>query len=88
MALTLELPAPLERRLAAQAAVAGKTAEALAVELIEKALPRERTLAEIMAPFAAEVAARGITEEELDAIVEQARQEVWEEQQQKKRGGQ
>ncbi len=32
-----------------------------------------------MAPFAAEVEASGLTEDELDAVIDQARTEVWEE---------
>ena len=59
MTLTIELPEPVERRLAEQAAKDGKTVEALARELIEKAvtLPAEKTFREIMAPFAEEFAA-------------------------------
>lgn len=71
MTLTLTLPAPLERRLAEQAKAAGKSAEALAVELLERILPKEQTLREIMAPFAAEVAASGMSEEEFAAWVDQ-----------------
>lgn len=80
MTLTLELPAALERRLARQAEADGTTVEAAAVALLEKAAPPAKTFAEICAPFAAEFEASGMTEEEFDALIEEARQEVWEEQ--------
>ncbi|MBX9582600.1 MAG: hypothetical protein K2X87_20020 [Gemmataceae bacterium] len=86
MTLTLELPAPLRRRLEDKAAADGTTVEAAAVALLEKAAPPDKTFAEICAPFAAEFAASGMTEEELDALIEEARQEVWEEQQRRKGG--
>ena len=86
MPLTIELPEPVERRLAERAAKAGKTVELLARELIEQAVPpadppKEKTLREIMAPFAQEFAESGMTDEEFDALIEEARNEVWEEQQ-------
>lgn len=86
MTLTLELPAELERRLARQAAADGTTVAAAAVALLEKSAPPEKTFAEIVAPFAAEFEASGMTEEEFDALIEEARQEVWEEQQRKRAG--
>jgi hypothetical protein len=85
MTLTLELPAPLERRLTREAAVRGTTVEAVAVELLEKAAPPP-TFDEAIAAFAAEFDASGMTEEELDALIDEARQEVWEEQQRKRAG--
>jgi hypothetical protein len=84
MTLTIELPEPVERKLAERAARAGKTAEALAAELIEREVGREPTLAEIMAPFAQEFAESGMTEAEFDDLIEEAREEVWQEQQRKK----
>ena len=84
MTLTLTLPAGLERRLARQAEADGTTVEAAAVALLEKAAPPEKTFEEICAPFAAAFEASGMTEEEFDALIEEARQEVWEEQQKKR----
>jgi hypothetical protein len=84
--LTITLPEAVEKRLAEQAAKDGKTPEALAGELIEKAVTpaKEKTFAEILAPVREEFAASGMTEEELDALIEEAREEVWQEQQRKK----
>jgi len=62
---TIELPEPIERRLADRAAKEGKAIEALAIEMIERGMKQERTFAEIMAPFAAEVAASGMTDDEV-----------------------
>ena len=44
----------------------------------EKPLPE--TFAEVCAPIAQAVAASGMTEEELDQLVQEAREEVWQEQ--------
>jgi plasmid stability protein len=79
MTLTIQLPEPVERRLAERAAKDGKSVESLAIELIEQAVAPEMTLAEILAPVRQEFAEKGITEEEWDAMIEQAREEVWQE---------
>ncbi|HEV3386723.1 MAG TPA: hypothetical protein VG097_18045 [Gemmata sp.] len=41
----------------------------------------EKTLDEILAPFRQSFAESGMTEEELDVLIEEARKEVWEEKQ-------
>ena len=79
MTLTIELPEPVERKLAEQAARHGKTVEAVARELIERGVAEPRTFAEIFAPVRKEFAESGMTEAELDALVEGAREEVWRE---------
>jgi plasmid stability protein len=86
MTLTIELPEQVEKRLAEQAARDGKSTEKLASELIERAMApaREKSFAEIAAPFAQEFAESGMSEEELDALVEKTRQEIWEEKHGKK----
>lgn len=81
MTLTLTLPAPLERRLAEHAKATGQTVEAAAAALLDQSLPRQKTFAEVCEPFRRAFEASGMTEEQLDELVEQARQEVWEEQQ-------
>jgi plasmid stability protein len=86
MTLTIHLPEPVERRLAERAAKDGKSVEALASELLEQAVApeREETLDEILAPVRQEFAAQGITEEEWDAMIEEAREEIWQEKHGKK----
>lgn len=85
MSMTLTLPAPLERRLLDRAAADGKSADILAFELLDASLRKERTFAEICEPIRRDFEASGMTEEELDDLIEEARQEVWEEQQAKRR---
>lgn len=80
MTLTIELPEAVERKLADHASRSGRTAAAFAAELIEKAMSPEKTLAEILAPFREEFADSKMTEEEWDALIEEAREEVWQEQ--------
>jgi hypothetical protein len=76
MTLTLELPADTERLLTARAQAAGKTVEEFALSELERAAKR-LSWAEIAAPFAADFAASGMTEDELDALVEEAREEIY-----------
>jgi plasmid stability protein len=84
MILTIELPEVVERQLAERAGHEGKTVETLARELIEKAIAPEKTLDEILAPFREEFAQSGMTEAEWDVLIEEAREEVWQEKQGKK----
>lgn len=86
MTLTLELPAPLERRLADQAKATGKSVEAVAVEWLARGSLPGPTFAEISADVGTEFEASGMTEDELDALIEEARQEHWEETQRRARG--
>jgi hypothetical protein len=79
MTLTIELPEAVKRQLAERAGHEGKTVETLASELIVKAVTPERTLDEILAPFREEFAQSGMTETEWDALIEEAREEVWQE---------
>ncbi len=83
MSLTLEIPSPLEHRLAERAASVGKTVEVAALEVLENWVEKLRPLEEIMAPFAEDVAASGMTEAEFDAFFEVIREEVWQDQQRK-----
>ena len=83
--LTIELAGRTERLLAERAGQEGKTAEMLASELFEQAIAPGRTFDEILAPFRKEFAESGMTEEEWDALIEEAREEVWQEQQARKK---
>ena len=79
MTLTIELPTETERLLAVRAKAVGKTVEEFAACELERAAKR-LSWAEIAAPFAADFAASGMTEDELDALVEEAREEIYFEQ--------
>lgn len=76
MTITLTLPAALERRLARQAEADGTTVEAAAVALLDKVAPPEKTFEEIVAPLHAAFAASGRTDEEIDADLLEALEEV------------
>ena len=52
--------------------------------IIDRDITAAPTLDELLAPLRREFAASGMTEDELDALVEEARQEVWQEKQAKK----
>ena len=62
----------------------GKDRAAYIRGLLDKDL-HTPTLSEILAPFRAQVAESGINDDELDAMFEEAREEVWQERQGKAR---
>jgi hypothetical protein len=72
MSLTIELTPELERKLLDRARSTGTDATQCARQLLENAL-KSPPLEEVLASFRAQVAASGISEDELDAIVEDAR---------------
>jgi hypothetical protein len=98
MTLTIILPPDTEEKLRELAAQAGQTAEGFVRQLVERevlgsngtpppaatALPAARTFDEIFAPLRKEVEESNISDEDLDSLLEQAREEVW----QKKRADQ
>ncbi len=78
MSITITIPAELEPLILRQAKATGKPIEEVTVELIAQGLqphPAALTFDEILAPFRKEVAESGITDEELDALVLQARRD-------------
>ena len=77
MTITLALEPETERLLRERAAQSGRDVAAVARELIERGVRARPSLAEILAPFRAEVAASGLTDAELDALFDEARDEVW-----------
>ena len=87
--VTLEvtgLPKDLASRLAARARACGRTVSDYMRGLIEQDLAESQpgprsTLDEILAPVHEEFARSGMTEEELDAMVEEIRDEIWQEKQ-------
>ena len=81
MTITVTLPPETEQKLRERAASAGKDVGAVATELLERAVAGPRTLDEILAPFRRQFAESGMTDDELVALVEGAREEIWREQQ-------
>jgi hypothetical protein len=77
MTLTLNLPPETERKLIERATQTGQDVTLLARELIERGLSATPTVDEILAPFRCQVADSGITDEELDTLFQEERDEVW-----------
>ena len=78
MTLTLKLPPEIERKLRACAAAAGEDLETFALQTLEeKARAVEApTFDEIFAPIREAVAESGMTDDEVDALLETALAEV------------
>ena len=75
--LTLEIRNPeTVQAIAAAAARQGVTVEACALELLETALLAQRPFEEIVEPIAQSFDQSGMTEEELDDLINQAQQAV------------
>ena len=75
---TLRVPVPDEimDTLRERASKAGCEAEQFASDLLVQSL-RKPSLDELLAPFRREIEESGLTEDDLDALVEQAREEAW-----------
>jgi plasmid stability protein len=74
--LTVELPKEVERKLTERAARTGRPVESVALELIERGIAGDRSLDEILMPFREQVAASGLSDADLEAMFEEARDEV------------
>ena len=84
MTLTIDFPPDLEKTVRAQAAKNGQDVGAFVLQAVNEKLAKARTFDEICAPFADAVAASGISDDELDRLFEEAREELWQEKQGKK----
>ena len=84
-AVTVHLPPETERTLREKATSAGVTLEAYLRTLAERDAggSRTATLDEILAPVREGFAEGGVTEDELTALFEEARDEVWREKQER-----
>jgi predicted DNA-binding protein len=97
MTITLHLPPETERKLQEWAARTGQTVEGYVQDLVERVVrgtngaaqatetaasrAGEKTLAEILAPIHEDFRKSGLTEAELDALLKECREEVWQEKQ-------
>lgn len=79
MTLTIEVPQSVGVILEEKARNQGKDVSEYVENLIEKDIDSQKTLDEILAPIRRNFAASGMTEEDLDALVESERQAIWEE---------
>jgi hypothetical protein len=94
MTLTLDLPPELEKKLRERATASGQDVAGYLYRLIERELrggngggplatSAGKTLDQILAPIREGFQQSGLTEEELTALFEEAREEVWQEKQRK-----
>ena len=82
MSIVLDLPAEIERELIRSAVEAGQSVSDYTSQLVVTATRKTgRTWAEVVAPIREDFKERGMSEEELDELVEGVRQEIWNEQQ-------
>jgi hypothetical protein len=82
--VTLELPLETERRLREKATHLGQTLETYLKQVAEREAngnngDSSSHLDELLAPIRRQFVQSGMTEEELDKLVEEAREEVWQE---------
>ena len=79
MTLTINVPRNVGAILEEKAKTDGKELMEYVEDLLEKDADRPKTLDEILAPFRREVEASGITDEEFDDLIEEVREEVYQE---------
>ncbi|MFO0803649.1 MAG: hypothetical protein U0791_11105 [Gemmataceae bacterium] len=79
MNLLIEITPLARELLGKRAALRGESPESLASEMIERAVKPVKSLDELLAPFRQSFEESGATEEELDALVKEAKKEIWEE---------
>lgn len=83
MTITIDLPSEVETALRKKAADNGKDFQVFILDTLKtKAL--KPSLDEILAPIRKNFAESGMTEEELDELIENERQAMWEEKQDKR----
>ena len=78
MTLTINIPRDVGAKLTAKAHDKGQNVVEYVAVLVTEQVNRP-TLDEILSPLRADFAASGMTENELDALIESERQAVWEE---------
>jgi Asp-tRNA(Asn)/Glu-tRNA(Gln) amidotransferase C subunit len=79
MTLTIQVPKNIGAVLEEKAKNQGKDVAEYVENLIEKDIDRRKTLDEILAPVRKDFAESGMTEDELDELIESERQAMWEE---------
>jgi hypothetical protein len=79
MTITLSLSPEEEKRLAERAAQSGQEVAEYVHRLIERDIQDLTGLDRVLAPVRQQFDESGMTDEELDALVEEAREEVWQE---------
>ena len=78
--VSFSLPPEEERKLLARAAEKGTDVTTYLRTLVEEDLNRPTRLSEVLAPIREDFRRSGMTEDELESLIEEARDEVWQEQ--------
>ena len=81
MTITIRLTPEDEEALRERASLSGQGVADYVQRVISRHIHAPATLAEILAPVRRQFAESGMSEDELDALVEDAREEVWREKQ-------
>lgn len=79
LTLTIHVPKNIGAMLEEKARNNGKDVAKYVEDLIEKDVETRKTLDEILAPVRKNFAESGMTEDELDELIESERQAMWEE---------
>jgi len=79
MTLTIQVPKNIGAVLEEKARNQGKDVAEYVENLIEKDIDHRETLDEILAPLRKDFAESGMTEDDLDELIESERQAMWEE---------
>jgi hypothetical protein len=79
MTVTISLDPDEQKRLADRAAAAGTGVTEYVRELVKKDIHAPLSIAQAAEPLARAFNSSGVSEEEFDAFIEQARREVWSE---------
>jgi hypothetical protein len=81
MTMTIDLPPDLEKAVRQEAMRSGKDLGTFVLQAVQEKMARSRSFDEVCAPFAHAVEAAGVSDEEFDRFIEEAREEVWQEKQ-------
>lgn len=79
MTVTISLRPEEQKKLSQRAAAAGKDLSEYVHQLVRRDIESPPSIAQAAEPIARAVQASGISDEEFDALIEQARQEAWDE---------
>ena len=79
MTLTIQVDENIKAIVEEKARTNGKDFAGYVEDLLQKDARTAKTIDEILAPFRREVEASGITDEDLDVLIEEAREEVYQE---------
>ena len=83
MSTTISIPTELEQKISERAASRGLALDEYVREILRRDAEAP-SLDEILAPVRDQFAASGMTEDDLDALVEKERQAIWNEKNEKK----